>query len=100
MRALVFVCAILIAGCTDQTRVESFTPRPHGAFTYSAQVNTVMTPNADGSAERIRREWLAEALGAHRMCAKGYAVVSRRLVAQAAGPFSTGADVVYAGHCL
>lgn len=100
MRVLVLVCAVLLVGCTDRTRVESFKPGPRGSFAYSAQVNTVMTPNADGAAERIRREWLAEALDAHRMCGKGYVVDSRHYVAQAIGPFSTSAAIRYAGHCL
>ena len=70
------------------------------AFLYSAHTNTVMTANDDGTAERMRRDWIADALKVHAMCAKGYVVDTRRFVADAAGPFGNGGDILYAGRCL
>jgi hypothetical protein len=102
MRALVLLSIALLAGCagfTDRTRVDSLTPAPGGKFTYAAQTNTVMTENDDGAAERIRREWMAEALIAAHRCANGYQVESRRFV-QPAGVFANGGDIVYTGRCL
>ena len=74
MRALVLVCLAALAGCNDLVRVESFTADTPATFTYDAWTNTVMTANDDGAAEQIRRDWLAEALTAHGMCAAGYVV--------------------------
>ena len=88
------------AGLEDKVRVESFAAGDDGSFTYGAQTNTVMTENEDGTAERLRREWLAEALKAHAMCEAGYVVDTRRLVQQTTGPLAAGGDIVYAGRCL
>ena len=103
MRALVLACLVLLAGCiidNDPVRVESFTADTPATFTYGAQTNTVMTANDDGAAERIRRDWLAEALNANAMCAAGYVVETRRLVQPSDGLFGNGGDVVYTGRCL
>jgi hypothetical protein len=111
-----------LGGCigNDKVRVQSFSAGANGSFTYSAGTNTVMTPNADGAAERIRRVWLAETLGAQGMCRGGYVVYHRSLVvpprstalagtpgsvvpAVAPSPptyFGNGGDVVYTGSCL
>jgi len=58
-----------------------------------------MTENDDGAAERIRRDWLVDALKAHNMCGDGYIVDTRRIVRDPS-PFSNGGDIVYAGRCL
>jgi hypothetical protein len=121
MRALLVASLLALAGCTyaaggacsyginmfpcsgftDRTRIESFAPGPNGTFTFSARTNTVMTENEDGSAERIRREWLAEALSANAMCQNGYVVDRRQIVPRPhQGPFSNTNDIVYAGRCL
>lgn len=116
------VSLVSLGGCidNDQVRVQSFSAGANGSFTYSAGTNTVMTPNADGAAERIRRVWLAQTLGAQGICRGGYAVYQRRLVvppqstALAGTPgsvepavaptaptyFRNGGDVVYTGSCL
>jgi hypothetical protein len=102
MRVLLLFCLVFLAGCagfTDRARVDSLAPRKDGQFTYSAATNTVMTENDDGAAERIRREWLAEALTAAHLCENGYRVESRRFV-QAKGLFANGGDIVYTGRCL
>jgi hypothetical protein len=128
MRVLSFACLVsslslaTLAGCidNDQVRVQSFSAGANGSFTYSAGTNTVMTPNADGAAERIRRVWLAQTLEAQGTCRGGYVVYQRRLVvppqstALAGTPgsvvpavapsapayFGNGGDVVYSGSCL
>jgi hypothetical protein len=126
MRALVFTCLVsfgsfaALSGCADSgaVRVQSFTPKANGTFVYSARTNTVMTPNDDGTAEQIRRGWLAQTLGAQGMCNGGYVVYRRQLVVPpqrpAFGPppgnpaaeadadlnFGNDGDVVYAGSCL
>lgn len=103
MRALLLVSLVCLAGCagfSSRARVDSMTRLPDGGFVYSVHTNTVMPPNDDGAAERIRREWLAEALGFNRMCPAGYLVDSRGYVVDAAGPFGNGGDIVYRGHCL
>jgi len=111
-----------LGGCidNDQVRVQSFSAGANGRFTYSAGANTVMTPNDDGAAERIRRVWLAQTLEAQGVCRGGYVVYRRRLVvppqstALAGTPgsvdpavapsapayFGNGGDVVYSGSCL
>jgi hypothetical protein len=118
MRAAAFVflasslaCAAL-GGCIDRdtVQVESFTPGPAGSFVYSAQTNTVMTANDDGTAEMVRRDWLARALEANAMCRGGYAVVQRGLAIPPEQPafatppddlaFGNTGDVVYNGTCL
>ncbi len=126
MRALVVACLVssvslvLLGGCNDKVRVQSFTAGPNGTFTYSAGTNAVMTANNDGAAEEIRRDWLAETLEAQGMCRGGYVVYQRNLVippqatALAGTPgsvippvapsapayFGNGGDVVYTGSCL
>jgi hypothetical protein len=126
MRALVLAGLVAsvsfasLAGCNGTVRLESFTPGANGTFTYSARTNTVMTENADGAAEWIRRDWLAQTLEAQGMCRGGYVVYQRRLdippqdLALAGIPgtvnpvvapiapayFGNGGDVVYSGSCL
>ena len=111
-----------LSGCidNDQVRLQNFSAGPSGTFTYSAHTNTVMTANADGAAERIRRDWLAETLQGQGLCRAGYVVYQRRLevssqnLALAATPgsvnpivaatspayFGNGGEVVYTGSCL
>ena len=100
MRALVLVCLAALAGCNDPVRVENFTADTSTTFTYDAWTNAVMTANDDGAAEQIRRDWLAEALAAHGMCAAGYVVETRRFEQPWEGPFGNGGDIVYSGRCL
>src|SRR2546421_479600 len=101
MRVVALLCLALLAGCdVHQAREEGFAVSGPGAFLYSAHTNTVMTANDDGTAERLRRDWIADAVRVHAMCAKGYVVDTRRFVADAAGPFGNGGDILYAGRCL
>jgi hypothetical protein len=104
MRALTLILAVAtlpLLGCANDGRVISLTPgTAGGTFTFSAGTNTVMTENDDGAAERIRRDWLADALTVGGICRAGYVVDSRRLVQPEVGPFANGGDIVYAGHCL
>jgi hypothetical protein len=117
-----FVSLAALTGCidNDRVRVQNFSSGANGTFTYSAGTNTVMTPNDDGAAERIRRVWLAQTLEAQGVCRGGYVVYQRRLVvppqavALAGTPgsvvppiapiapayFGNGGDVVYSGSCL
>jgi hypothetical protein len=88
------------AGLQDVARIDNFKATGPAAFVYSARTNTVMTENDDGAAERIRRQWLAEALQARRMCAGGYVIDSRSLAPVQPGRFSNASDVVYVGRCL
>ncbi|HEX5319569.1 MAG TPA: hypothetical protein VFW46_10440 [Stellaceae bacterium] len=98
MRLLALICVAALAGCVGTAREEGFTATGPNAFLYSARTNTVMTANDDGAAERIRRDWLADALKAHSMCGGGYVVDSRRYV-PVASPFTNGGDILYAGRC-
>ena len=103
VRALVFACVVPLCGClidNDRLRVESFVAESPETFVYSAQTNTVMTPNDDGEAEQIRRDWLAEDLAANGLCPAGYFIETRRLVNPPEMPFSNAHDVVYTGRCL
>ncbi len=103
MRVLAFVCLALLGGCiidNDPVRVVSFAADPAGTFVFTAQTNTVMTENDDGEAEQIRRDWLADELNSHGMCAAGYFVEIRRLVEPPDAPSSNARDVVYSGRCL
>jgi hypothetical protein len=103
MRALVLACLVVLAGCiidNDPVRVENFTADTPATFTYDAWTNTVMTANDDGAAEQIRRDWLAEALADHGMCAAGYVVETRQFEQPWEGPFGNGGDIVYTGRCL
>ena len=103
MRTLILFCLVVLAGCiidNDPVRVENFTADTPLTFTYDTWTNTVMTANDDGAAEQIRRDWLAEALTAHGMCAAGYVVETRRFEQPWEGPFGNGADIVYTGRCL
>jgi len=103
MRAPALACLLLLSGCiidNDRVRVVSFETDSAGTFVFTAQTNTVMTPNDDGEAERIRRDWLAEELGAHGMCGSGYVVEIRRLVEPPDAPSTNAHDVVYSGRCL
>jgi hypothetical protein len=103
MRPLLLLCLIPLAACVGTDRHEGFTATGPGSFLYSASTSTVMTANDDGAAERIRRDWLAQALKAHDMCPDGFIIDSRRFEPNpptAAGPqFSNGGDIVYAGRC-
>lgn len=100
MRALSLLCLLSLVGCVGSARVEGFAASGPAAFLYSAHTNTVMTPNDDGSAERLRRDWIADALKAHAMCGQGYVIDTRRYVPDNPGPFSNGGEILYAGRCL
>jgi len=101
MRVLALLCLGLLAGCDlHQAREEGFAVSGPGAFLYTAHTNTVMTENDDGTAERLRREWIADAVRAHAMCGEGYIIDTRRFVPDAIGPFGNGGDILYAGRCL
>ena len=103
MRAFTLACLVLLGGCiidNDRVRVESFAANPDGTFVFTAQTNTVMTANDDGEAETIRRDWLAQALTEHEMCAAGYVVETRRLLGPAVAASSNAHDVAYSGRCL
>jgi hypothetical protein len=101
MRVVALLCLVLLAGCDiHQAREEGFAVNGPGAFLYSAHTNTVMTANDDGTAERLRRDWIADAVKAHAMCADGYVIDTRRFVPDAVGPFGNGGDILYAGRCL
>jgi hypothetical protein len=100
MRAFALLCLVSLAGCVGSAREEGFTVTGPRSFLYSAHTKTVMTENDDGAAERIRRGWIADALGAHGMCPAGYAIDTRRFIPDAVGPFGNGGDIVYAGRCL
>lgn len=100
MRLLFVLCLLLLAGCVGTARKEGFTAVGPTAFLYSVHTNTVMTENDDGVAERLRRDWLADALESHAMCPDGYVVDTRRFVPDAAGPFGNGGDILYSGRCL
>jgi len=103
MRALALLCLVPLIGCVGTDRHEGFAATGPASFLYSARTSTVMTTNDDGVAERIRRDWLGQALAAHAMCANGYVIDTRRFVPDAgtvAGPqFGNGGDIVYAGRC-
>jgi len=99
MRVFALLCIAALTGCIGTARQEGFAATGPAAFLYSARTNTVMTPNDDGSAERIRRDWLADALKSHDMCDNGYVVDSRRYVPVVNGVFGNGGDIVYAGRC-
>ncbi|HTV87818.1 MAG TPA: hypothetical protein VME41_02275 [Stellaceae bacterium] len=100
MRALTLGCLLLLAGCVGSARNEGFTAIGPRSFLYSAHTNTVITPNDDGGAERLRREWIADALGAHDMCPAGYVIDTRRFIPDAVGPFGNGGNILYSGRCL
>jgi hypothetical protein len=70
MRMLAVVCLLSLVGCVGSARVEGFTASGPSSFLYTAQTNTVMTPNDDGTAERMRRDWIADALR-RAMCPTG-----------------------------
>jgi hypothetical protein len=104
MRVLALLCLIPLVGCVGTDRHEGFAATGPSSFLYSARTSTVMTENDDGVAERIRRDWLAEALAANGMCAAGFVIDTRRFIPNPptdAGPqFSTGGEIVYAGRCI
>ena len=99
MRALVLLCLLSLCGCVGSARNEGFTGCCN-KFYYSAHTNTVITENDDGVAERLRRDWIADALGAHHMCPAGYVIDTRRFVPDAWGPFANGGNILYTGRCL
>jgi hypothetical protein len=100
MRALL-LCPVMLAGvlagCAQQARVEGFTATGPHAFLYEASTNTVMTPNDDGTAERIRRSWIADAVMVNALCMQGYVIDARSYVPDAVG---NGGAIRYAGRCL
>jgi hypothetical protein len=100
MRALAVLALLSLAGCLSTARVEGFSATGPHSFLYSAHTNTVLTPNDDGGAERLRRRWLADALTVHSMCPAGYVIDTRRYVPDTAGRFASGGDILYSGRCL
>jgi hypothetical protein len=100
MRPVGFLCLATLAACVGSARDEGFTATGPAAFSYSAHTNTVMTENDDGVAERLRRDWIADALQVHRMCSEGYVIDTRRFVPDAIGSFANGGNIVYIGRCL
>ena len=100
MRAIFLLCLLSLAGCVESARIEGFSATGPVSFLYSAETNTVITANDDGVAERLRRDWIADAVQAHGMCPLGYVVDTRRFVPAAVGPFANGGNILYAGRCL
>jgi hypothetical protein len=100
MRPLALLCVFSLFGCVGSARVEGFAANGPAAFLYSAHTNTVMTKNDDGDAERLRRDWIADALQAHSMCGQGYVIDTRRFVPDGDGQFGNGGEILYAGRCL
>jgi hypothetical protein len=100
MRMLALCCLFSLAGCVGSARIEGFAANGPGSFLYSARTNTVMTENDDGVAERLRRDWIADALQAHAMCPDGYVVDRRHYVPDVDGPFGNGGEILYTGRCL
>jgi hypothetical protein len=97
---ILVAAAVLLVGCSNNFRVTSLAPGKGGSFTFSAQTNTAMTENDDGAAERIRRDWLADALTSSGTCRTGYVLDRRQFVQPESGLFGNGGDIVYAGRCL
>ena len=100
MRAFALFCVFSLIGCTGSVHQEGFAPSGPDTFLYSAHTNTVMTANDDGTAERMRRDWIAIALAEHAMCGRGYVIDTRRFVPDVVGPFGNGGDILYAGRRL
>jgi hypothetical protein len=100
MRSFAVLCVLLLAGCVGSVRNEGFTASGPASFLYSAHTNTVMTENDDGTAERLRRDWIADALRYHSMCPVGYVVDTRHFTPDAIGPFANGGEILYTGRCL
>ena len=100
MRVLALLCLLSLTACLGSVHQEGFAATGPASFLYSAHTNTLMTENDDGVAERLRRDWIADAVQAHAMCADGYVIDTRRFVPEAIGPFGNGGDILYAGRCL
>ena len=100
MRALALICLLSLTACLGSVHQEGFAATGPVSFLYSAHTNTVMTANDDGTAERLRRDWIVDALKVHGMCPAGYAIETRRLVPDAIGPFGNGGDILYRGRCI
>ena len=100
MRVLVLLCFASLVGCVGSDRIERFAASGPNSFLYSAHTSAVMTENDDGTAERLRRDWIADALREHSMCGAGYVVDTRRFVPDAVGPFGNGGEILYSGRCL
>jgi hypothetical protein len=100
MRLIFVVCLLSLAGCVGSAREEGFAVTGPNGFLYSAHTNTVMTENDDGVAERLRRDWLADAVRSHGICTNGYVVDTRRFVPDANGIFGNGGEILYTGRCL
>ena len=100
MRMLALVCLLALAGCVGSARVEGFGATGPASFQYSAHTNPVITANDDGTAERLRRDWIADALKVHAMCPDGYVIDTRHFAPDAEGPFGNGGEILYAGRCL
>ena len=66
MRLFVLCCLVSLSGCVGSARNEGFSANGPNSFLYSARTNTVMTENDDGTAERLRRDWIADALQVRR----------------------------------
>src|ERR1700745_1501624 len=98
MRVLALLCLLSLTACLGSVRQEGFTASGPAAFLYSAHTNTVMTENDDGVAERLRRDWIADAVRYHAMCPDGYVIDTRHLVPDAVGPFGNGGDILYSGR--
>jgi len=100
MRMLAVICLLSLAGCVGSARIEGFAASGPASFLYSARTNTVMTENDDGTAERLRRDWIADALRVHSMCSDGYVIDRRHPVPNVDAPFGNSAEILYAGRCL
>ena len=86
-----------LAGARSSRGVEGFTATGPRAFLYEARTNTVMTPNDDGDAERLRRSWIADAVMVNALCMQGYEIDRRSYVPD---PVGNGGAIRYTGRCL
>ncbi len=100
MRAFALLCLLSLAGCVGSDRIEGFSPSGPNSFRYTAHTSAVMVENDDSEAERLRRDWIADAVQAHGMCGTGYIIDTRHFVPDAVGPFANGGNILYVGRCL
>jgi len=100
MRMRMLVLLLAVAGCAaiDRPEMSSFEPFADGRFVFRARADSLAyrLDSPDGEAERMR--WLSAYLGENSLCAAGFSIEERKVVAISTG-LATVHDLYYRGRC-
>lgn len=98
-RTVSLLMAVFVAGCAGKepplTRFDQVSEKE---FTFEARAD-LQYPEDDAKAEATRMDWLNKALADKRLCANGYTITGRTVVAAPEEALGQTHNVAYHGVC-